>query len=373
MTEGLYVHIPFCKRRCAYCGLPSTAGRQAELDSYLASLLIEAQKRCVGRTFSTLFLGGGTPSILSPQQLTGLFEGLLSVIELSPEAEVSIEVNPDTVTSEWVDALGKTPVNRVSIGVQSFVEKECKHLGRLHTPQQAEEAFGLLRRAGQNNISLDLIAGFPTHTLHSFKTSLSRACALEPEHLSLYLYHREDGTLYDEKLSAGALCEVDEDEQAEMYYVMREYLMAHGYEHYEISNFARPGRQCKHNVNYWVGGEYCGLGAGASSHEDGARFSNVLDPRDYAQMMTHTGDAVAEREELPLARKWRETMMLRLRLLRPTDLSSVKPLPDSATFEDVKRTLSQCAKEGLVDEVGEKFVLSTRALTVANEVLARVI
>ena len=373
MTEGLYVHIPFCKRRCAYCGLPSTAGRQSELDSYIEALLAEAHVRCASRKFSTLFLGGGTPSIMSPGQLERLFAGLAEVALLEAEAEVSIEVNPDTVTPQWVEVLRKTPVNRVSIGVQSFVEEECAALGRLHSPAQAEKAFGLLREAGFDNLSLDLIAGFPGHSLANFKKSLERALALGPEHMSLYLYHREDETAFDEALTAGELCEADEDEQVEMYYYMREFLLAQGFEHYEISNFARPGRLCKHNLNYWLGGDYCGLGAGAASHENGARFSNVYDPRDYVGLMVSAGAAIYEREELEPGPKWRESMMLRLRLLQPTDLSTVLPRPDSATFEDVRKTLSQCAKEGLVEKSGETFVLSTRALTVANEVLARVI
>ena len=374
MSKGLYIHIPYCKRKCSYCALPSIENPSLiGIDEYIAALLREAQSRADCSRFSSLFIGGGTPSLLSAEQLKTLFSGILSSYSLEPDAEVSIELNPDTVDSELIEGLANSPVNRISLGAQSFDGAECLFLGRLHDPEHTRTVLGSLRAASFDNISLDLIAGFPGHSIESWRKTLDEACALEPEHIALYLYQREEGSKLDGEIRRAALQEVEEDEQADMYYWAKDYLERRGYGQYEISNFARPGYYCRHNVNYWLGGEYLGLGAAASSHEGGARYSNVVDPHRYIEIARDGGRLLADWEKLPKEAKWRENLMLRLRMLSPVELRELSPHPGEDVLTSVRQDLRDCRDQGLLEELGSSFLLSSKGLILANEVLARVI
>ena len=275
---GVYVHIPFCRSKCAYCDFHS--GPRLELaDAYLDALAAEASERAGETSPVTLYVGGGTPSALSLPQLHRLFE---AVPHPEDGGECTIEVNPDDVTDEFAAFLASsTPVNRVSMGVQSMVESELRTAGRRHTPQRAADACSTLRRHGFDNLSLDLIYGLPGQTAASWRYSLDALLALGPAHLSAYMLSYEPHTRLTAMRDSGKITETSDDDVIEMYHTLVEYTRAAGMEHYEISNFAMPGMRAVHNSAYWNGADYIGLGTGAHSHVNGVRGYNPPDIKAY--------------------------------------------------------------------------------------------
>lgn len=373
MGEGLYIHVPFCRRRCAYCGLPSTQGRLDLVPAYLEALAVEARRRLPGRVFHTLFIGGGTPSVLGVDGLETLFATVVGEATLVPGAEASVEVNPESFSPGVAAVLRRCGVTRISLGAQAMDDEGLAALGRLHRRGDVDAAAKLILGEGFSSWSLDLIAGWPGQDVGRWRATLDAACALEPDHLSVYLWHREYGTAHDRALRAGRLAEVDDEAAASMYYEAKDVLEARGYEHYEISNFARPGHRCLHNLTYWRGGSYCGLGAGAASHEDGRRFTNLRSPERYVERVREGRVPSGRAEHLGHSRKWRESLVLALRLLEPVSLEGLCPSPGAATVSSARCALRGCVDEGLVDEDGTGFVLSRRGLILANEVMARVV
>ena len=276
--SSLYIHFPFCRKRCSYCGLTSTQGELSYIGKYVKALRKELTCRCKDLELSTIFIGGGTPSLISSQLLVELFECIRNVASVPSDCEISIEVNPESMTPELADTFVICGINRVSMGVQSLVEDELHHLGRLHSVSDVERAFEVLRKRGITNISLDLIGAFPHHSLENWNISLERAMALKPVHTSLYLYHQEDGTLFDRLLTTGELVSNDEDTDVAIYTRGLSVMEENSLRQYEISSFSKTGYRCRHNINYWLNGEYVGIGAGAASYEDGVRFVAVASP-----------------------------------------------------------------------------------------------
>ena len=371
--SSLYIHIPFCEKRCNYCGLSSTEKRVDEIDSYVKSLVLELSERCVGKRFKTLFIGGGTPSLLSPPQMEVIINAVSNVADFSDDCEMSIEVNPESVTEGFAATLSGLKFNRISIGAQSLVEKECAFLGRLHTPKQVKQTFHIFREKGITNLSLDLIGAFPEHNIENWKVTLSEAIALEPTHISFYLYHQEEDTVFDSLLTQGKLLPVTEDKAVEIYEYGCDYLHTAGYRQYEISNFAKKGFKSRHNLNYWYDGEYIGVGAGAVSFIDGERYKNIGDPLKYSKLINKGESPVDFSERLDIDAKWREAVVLRLRMTKYFDLLAINPLPHSKIVADVRSELVECAKLGLVKIDGDRFCLSKEGLLLANEVMSRVV
>ncbi len=280
---GLYIHIPFCRSRCIYCGFYSTTGlelRQKYVDAVCKEMMIRGEKLEVSGErlpIETIYLGGGTPSQLTIPQLNLLLIYINKVYSLT-YTEITIEVNPDDVTLEYATALKQLGVNRVSMGVQTFSDERLQFLHRRHTAAQAVKAVGLLRKAGINNISIDLMYGFPGETYEDWLADINAALALNVEHLSAYCLMIEEGTpLYRMQTEP-----IDEELERRMYYTLIDHLEAAGYEHYEISNFARPGFRSRHNSSYWDGTPYIGLGAAAHSFDgQSCRRWNVSDIHQY--------------------------------------------------------------------------------------------
>ncbi len=265
--RGLYVHFPFCRKKCPYCGFFVLAGRHELHDAYWQAVLAEVRERTAqwGREFATVYLGGGTPSLSSARSLGRFLEQLLRLLGLPPDAEITVEANPETLDRERLHALRAVGVNRLSIGAQSGLDPELRLLGRTHTPREVEQAVDRARRAGFENLNLDLIFGLPGQTPRHLEASLHWAVALEPEHLSVYSLTLEPGTLFHREARRGRLQLPDEATMVALYRLREDFLESHGYHLYEISNFARPGYESRHNLLYWCHRPYLGVGLSAAS------------------------------------------------------------------------------------------------------------
>ena len=323
---GIYVHIPFCASRCAYCDFFSTLKLEQAGAPYVEALVAEARLRrdeLRGEAVSTLYLGGGTPSQLPLPLLQRLVEGLRSTFDLTGVEEFTIEANPDDVTHEWCAALPALGVNRVSMGVQSFEDDILRAIGRRHTAQQAVDAVSCLRAAGIHNISIDLIYGLPGQTVASWTESVRQTVALEPQHISAYGLTYEEGTRLWLQRERGEVVEVPEEQCLEMYRILANLLQTAGYEHYEISNFALPGYYSRHNSSYWNDTPYLGLGAAAHSYDGTVRRSNPCDLQQYIGKVM-AGETACEQEELTRWERYDERVMLGLRTARGVDADRLR-------------------------------------------------
>lgn len=321
---GIYVHIPFCRRKCYYCDFFSVGSRNAPREDFCEALLRESGSRaaewedCTRDSSAprTLYIGGGTPSQLPPRMLAGLIRRLKDIFRLPHPDELTVEVNPEDVTTELVTALTEAGVNRVSMGVQTFCDAELQAIGRRHTGARALEAYALLRPAF-TNISLDLIFGLPGQSLESWRHTVERAVNLLPEHISAYSLMWEERTALSRMRTLGRVEECDEDLSADMYALLTDTLHAAGYEHYEISNYCLPGRASLHNSSYWSGEPYIGIGPGAHSY-DGCRRrrSNPCDITAYI-----AGTSLPEEELLTDEELHEEYLLTRLRRLEGISLA----------------------------------------------------
>lgn len=323
---GLYVHIPFCKSRCIYCGFYSTT--QSSLrDEYIKALGKELSLRqdYINEPIDTIYIGGGTPSQLSAAQLHELFDYIYiynKVYGISPDAEVTMECNPDDITPSMADTISALPVNRVSMGVQTFNDNRLKFIRRRHTASQIKQATDMLRRAGIYNISIDLMFGFPDETLSEWNDDISRAIDMNVQHISAYSLTYEEGTRLHDMLGKGIVTETDEELSRKMYYTLSERLTSAGFEHYEISNFALPGYRSRHNSSYWKGTPYIGIGASAHSFDTTSRQWNVSDIRDYIDHINR-GIIPMERETLEKDTRYNDTVMTALRTYEGIDLQHI--------------------------------------------------
>jgi oxygen-independent coproporphyrinogen-3 oxidase len=282
---SLYFHIPFCSHRCAYCDFNTYAGQEDMIPDYVEALCKEVD--FVGRKLAgevhTIFFGGGTPSLLSPEQFESIFQSIRANFQLTDKAEITTEANPGTVTYEDLRALRQLGINRISYGVQSANTEELRMLERIHNFFDVIEAVTSARKAGFDNLNLDLIYGLPEQKLSTWQTTVRRILDLHPEHISAYALTLEHGTPFGRWSSKGLLPLPDPDLAAEMYEWLSETLEANGYVQYEISNWAKPGYECRHNMQYWRGLPYLAFGAGAHGYANGYRYSNVLRIKTYIE------------------------------------------------------------------------------------------
>jgi len=365
--RGLYVHIPFCAAKCLYCDFYSVPGRLELLDKYIEAVIVEAHGY-PGQSFNTLCIGGGTPSLLGPQNLEKLMTGLRGAFDLSGLREATIEGNPESVTTGFLRVARDCGINRISIGVQSLDDGELKKAGRVHDSPKSIDAIKLTQEAGFDNISADIIVGLPGQTRSSLGHTLEALAGLPLTHLSVYCLSIEEGTPF-------AACLPDDlpgdDEQVELFGRAAAYLQREGFIHYEISNFALPGRECRHNLNYWRGGEYVGLGAAASSHVDGVRYKNAATLAGY---LAHPQGARIEMERLKPEEKLAEEAMLRLRLLQEgVDTNNLATGHGCELVAKLKERLDgQVAQKFLVKK-GSCYRLPPSGVMTSNRVLAEVL
>ncbi len=316
-TGGIYIHVPFCQKRCIYCDFYSTTCGLEWKRSYVSALKREMLLRRTEIDASrvpSLYIGGGTPSQLPASLLLEMFQAITDNFTLADDAEVTIEVNPDDVTPQLIDTLRQTSVNRISMGVQTFSDELLRFLNRRHTSAQALRAVQLFREAGYDNISLDLIYGLPSQTLEDWKGDVQQLLSLDVPHISAYALSYEEGTPLSKMLADGSVEETSDELSWQMYEYLMNEAKASGMVHYEISNFAKPGMCAKHNSSYWDGSPYLGLGPGAHSYDgENIRRSNDMSLKDYIQA---SADVPHETEVLTPEERYDELVMTRLRTVR---------------------------------------------------------
>jgi len=372
-VPSLYVHIPFCETKCSYCDFFSLPGgrKGREPEAYLAALDRELALRApAGFAPETVFVGGGTPTVLSPGEIRRLGEILRERADLSRCTEFTVEANPGTLDVERIDALRDAGANRVSVGVQSFDDRILRSVGRIHDGAQARAAVADLIAAGFPRVSADILFAIPGQGKDTFARDLEEAIALGTTHLSCYALLYEEGTTMLARERRGLVRREDEDVEREMLLDARGRLAGAGFRAYEISNFARPGEECRHNLVYWRNRDYLGVGVSSASYLDGERASNVRDLRAYLERIESGTDALAERERLDPAARLGETVMLGLRLdegVRLSDLAARTGLDAEAVCGTAVRRL---ADAGLLEFDGDCFRLTDAGIPVADGVAA---
>lgn len=372
---GIYIHIPFCRARCSYCDFATGAYEGALADAYVRSLAreIESFERAAAEEeVDTVYFGGGTPSLLTHAQVALVLEAVRKRFRVRADAEVTMEMNPGTVTGVSARAFRSEGINRASFGAQTFDDAELRSLGRTHTADDTRRTFETLRESGFDNVSFDLIAGLPRQTLEAWERNLSQSLALKPEHLSLYLLEVHEGTPLAAQIREGRAPAPDADLAAEMYRVMCARTREAGYEQYEISNFCTQGRESRHNLKYWTGAPYYGFGCSAHSFDGRAsRWSNERDARRYVELIDETGSAVVERTELDARERSAEALFLGLRLLsRGVDLAEHRALFRRDVRADYAEDLARFDDAGLIEFEGDVLRLTPEGALLSNEVFS---
>jgi oxygen-independent coproporphyrinogen-3 oxidase len=360
VTAGLYVHVPFCLTRCGYCDFNAYAGLGHLADRYVEALRCEADLvagEWDGEPFVSVFLGGGTPTTLDAPQLASLLAHLRRRFAVTFDAEITIEANPDTVDQAKLAALLEAGYNRLSMGAQSFDEGVLLALERVHSPASVRRAFAAARAAGYENVNLDLIYGATGERLESWRRTLEETIELRPDHVSAYALTIEPATPLGRAVAANRIPSPDPDLQADMFALACELLGAAGYVHYEISNWAKPGRECVHNLGYWESRPYLGLGAGAHSFRGDRRWWNLRPPQQYLDEVEASRQPVGGEERLTGDERRLELVSLRLRTTRGLAVSDIDPTRAAPYLE-----------QGLLIRNDGHLVLTEHGMLLANEV-----
>jgi oxygen-independent coproporphyrinogen III oxidase len=367
---GVYVHLPFCPYLCPYCDFAKWPRREAAARRYLSALYAELDRQpCVAA--ATLYLGGGTPNAYDAATIAELVARLRAHLggpNAGDLAEISIEVNPELVRAGDFASYREAGITRLSIGVQSFEPSEIRTLGRKHAPDQIARVLAQARAAGLRSVSLDLIFAVPGQTPASWRRSLERAIALDVDHLSVYGLTVEEETPYARWRARQPGAFFDDTREAELYAIAIELLQAHGYAQYEISNFARAGHQCAHNLNYWANGEYIGLGVGAASYRDGLRSVHTRSLEAYVEAALAGQPIPSEAERLEGRRRAGEALMLALRTTQGVRLGEFKERYGIDVIHDYASVVQRFAQTGLLERVADTMRLTQRGRFVANDV-----
>jgi oxygen-independent coproporphyrinogen-3 oxidase len=373
MATALYVHIPYCRSKCPYCEFVSVP-LDTDAWPYLRALIKQASNSLeVVPSAETLYIGGGTPTILTIEQISWLFANLRKIFCFSAHAEITVEANPCSLSQEKAYALAANGVNRLSLGVQSFVDTELQLLGRQHEAQDAARCFSRLREAGIGNISLDLIYAIPHQTLSSWRYSLEQAIELNPEHISAYCLTYEQNTTFWQLLHEGKIEKRSDEEELEFFETARRLLTRAGYEHYEISNFALPGNRSKHNTVYWLNEEYLGLGAGAVSYIEGIRTVNLCDPGKYIRAMEDPGIAVCEADKIPHRMQAVESILQQLRLREGIDCRAFMERFGFPLEEVLGDSLPELVELSLLEHASGRVRPLLKGWHLANEVALKIL
>ena len=369
----LYLHMPFCVRKCAYCdflSFPSGAKTQRMYAKRLMEDIGVMGKRYGEIPVETIFIGGGTPSVPDSGLIVEIMEHVRHAFHVADGAEISMEANPGTVTREKLTDYRKAGINRLSFGLQSANDRELKLLGRIHTWAEFLESFTLARECGFANLNIDLMSALPGQTCESWKETLSRVTDLDPEHISAYSLIIEEGTPFGERYGSeeGRKLLPDEDSEREMYHETKRFLMDCGYERYEISNYAKPGRECRHNIGYWTGVPYLGLGLGASSYLDGCRFT--VNP-DMKQYLEEKPGMFTDIEKLTKKDMEEEFFYVGLRMTAGVSLSEFERRFGISAKEVYPGLMETFVKEKAAHFEGDRFVLTDYGLDVSNYIMAQ--
>ena len=364
----LYVHIPFCVKKCAYCDFLSAPASKEIWEAYTEAVLkeIAALKAEKDRMVSSLLFGGGTPSVIEAGQIGRILDALRNKFLFSADAEISMEANPGTLTGEKLDSYREHGINRISLGLQSAVNEELKMLGRIHTYEEFQKSYQLVRKAGFSNVNVDLMFAIPEQTYETWIHNLLTVARLQPEHISAYSLIVEEGTpFYERRLNLP-----DEDTEYRMYEDIAGILQPYGYRQYEISNYAREGFACRHNMGYWDGTDYLGIGLGASSLYEGRRFSNTEDMQTYLKC---SGDLENIREQVQVLseqEKMQEFMFLGLRMTEGISEKEFQKRFHISLEEKYGKVLKKYQAMGFLEYGHGQWYFSRKGIHVSNQILA---
>lgn len=371
---GIYIHIPFCLQKCDYCDFYSLPLTQPDLlEDYTRSIIreLDMRKNETGRPFVSIYLGGGTPSLLQPEQVEQILSAIFAAYPSQGEIEISMEMNPATATLQKLKEFKAAGVNRMSVGVQSFSDQELKLLGRIHDRAEAEDALRYVHQAGFDSFSLDLIYGLPGQTRSDWGRNLSRAVEFDPQHISGYLLQLEPTTPMARKIEKGMMSLLDDETEAGLYYNMIDYLKKQGYRHYEISNFARPGCECRHNLLYWRSRPYLGIGCGAVSFNDKERYINQPPVENYiSALLNNRRPPVTMLESMDSEERLIDAMIMGLRLtegINCTDFQHRWGIDILKKYHDI---ISDCQTRGLLEQENGCIYLTKRGYFLSNQVLS---
>jgi oxygen-independent coproporphyrinogen-3 oxidase len=377
MVAGVYLHIPFCKSRCSYCDFATDVYQSSDaVDRYVNALCREIDTSASSNPKSkiqnpkcadSIYFGGGTPSLLSPAQVEKILASVRGSFAIAHDAEITMEMNPATVTAATLSEYRSLGINRASFGVQTFDDRELKLLARGHDAADARNTFVLLRASGFSNISFDLIAGLPGQTMNGWRRNLDEAISMQPEHLSLYLLEIHEGTPLAEQVRSGRRPVPDESLAAEMYELMIDELTSAGYVQYEISNFAKPGHESRHNSKYWRLEPVYGFGVSAHSFDGRDRYANERDTAKYVGLVEAVEGAEISRETIDLAS---EFVFLGLRLGNGIDLREYRGRFNTDLAEKYSEEIEQAKHNGLIEIVEDKLRLTRKGMLFSNEVFS---
>lgn len=368
MEIGIYIHIPFCIRKCHYCSFNSVNNQQGLIEPYVSSLLkeIEVRSRNIKQyKAKSIYIGGGTPTILKSSHLNMILDNCRRHFNLQDNIEITIEANPKTVDKDELLELKSAGFNRISIGIQSFNDNELKLLGRQHNSDDAISAFKAARCDNFNNIGIDLIYGIPYQKMENWEDTLGKAIKLDPEHISIYSLSIEKGTLFDKYVAEDKIFLLSDDKAADMYNTAYTRLKDAGYIPYEISNFSKPGYFSIHNHIYWNNGEYIGFGVGAYSYINKNRSWNISDISKYIEM---NGDAIEGQEHLKAGQILAETIMVRLRTIDGIDIGGLNSMFKIDFLRQYKEKISKLMDAGLIEIADNHLKLTRKGILLLNEV-----
>ncbi|HEX9917209.1 MAG TPA: radical SAM family heme chaperone HemW [candidate division Zixibacteria bacterium] len=372
MSLSIYLHIPFCLSKCPYCDFASIPLDRNLVEKYVSALLYEI-KSFSSLKIDTIYLGGGTPTVLKLEQLDKIMQVIKRDCTLTPNCEITIEANPNTLDENRIRGLRNMGFNRVSLGVQSFNDKELKNLSRIHSADQAIHSFNLLKAGGFENIGLDLIFGIPEQTLRSWKSSLKKAVGLSPQHISTYSLTIEKETKFYQMKKEGKIKLLTDEKVRQMYLWAIDYLTSKGYKQYEISNFSLPGFESKHNLNYWNHKEYLGFGASAHSFYKDKRWGNLRGVRKYIELMKKKGKAIQFEEKPSKEQLITEAIFLGLRKTEGIDLRQFQK-DFKVKLEDIRKDkINHLTGLGFLSKQGSSLRLTKKALPVADSVIVSLI
>lgn len=367
LARGVYVHVPFCARRCPYCDFAIALPRDAvSADRYLATLALEVERLPPLPRARTVFLGGGTPSRLTPEQLGRLVDTLAQRLMWSGVREFSLEANPEDVDRDRAEAFARFGVTRVSLGVQSFEPRTLRLLGRRHRAEDVARAVSALRAAGICRINLDLIFGAPGHSLAALESDLDRLLSLEPDHVSAYSLTYESGTPFQRAVARGTLAPQEDRAELEQFRRIHARLVGAGFSHYEISNYARPQARCLHNLTYWHNEPHVGVGPSAVSYQGGVRRRNEPDLRRWCELLEAGRSPVVEAETLPPRRALGECVMMGLRLATGVRASRLRRRFGSPLPEIDASAVQRLQDAGLLERHDQRFRLTPRGVELAD-------
>ncbi len=376
--RGIYIHIPFCIAKCNYCDFYSVPiGRSMDWqEQYIRGLVAEIKQRASfydGQRIITIYIGGGTPSLLTAGQIDRLLTKLAAAFPLSSDIEITMEANPATVNEKYLRECRQAGVNRLSLGVQSFIDRELHLLGRLHSAQDSKEAIRAARAAGFANLNLDLIYGIPGQTTDDWTANLCQAMVADTEHLSLYLLQLEPHTPMGRWVDEGKLLMLEDEQEYQLYQISREFLNHHGYQQYEISNFARPGKECRHNLHYWYSAEYIGLGAGAVSFINRVRQQNAqLDS--YLQVSADYQPGFWQGEILESMserQRWIDAVVMGLRTTQGIYMEDFKSRFGVDLHQEYAQVINELMAGGFIIIKDGYLRLAPSAYFISNQVLYR--